>query len=626
MRLATVSAKGSRFVVTLDGVEGQPFDEIIKSTGELEVRYDGALRPVLAYKWQGPVAFSPDGRRYAYVARLGKELIVILDGKEIHRAAYSPSFPPIAHLFFSPDSRHLFFYSRTSDTMQSHRLMIDGKPVSPAFTGIPAPFFSPDGSRWGLLAVKPGTTDELFLLIDGKDAGYVGSLPRFTPDGRRIVSIRRNGPQEGGGYSVLVDGKPTLTVPSLHNDNYVLSSRGDIAVIGIMEGGTKRQLFINGKLAPAGDHVWGVTFSPDGKRWAAQCNDDPLSWVVVDGVKHQHYARVSAIAFTPDSSRCVYVAESGVKKFVVIDGEEGAGAAQIVEPPFFAETGHRIAYVVKETAQGLGGHRAMIDREPLTVAQGIRRFTLSRDGSRHAYTAALDALSTRLIIDGEAVGTGFAQGDQVLFSPDSRHVAAVARPPDGRNQALYLDGHYISSDDLKLTSLLAFTPDARHLLTVAQESAPRGGVGNVQAYQLNGERVAQFSGRGLTWANPVEGRRAWEVQADGSIVLIGSEPTADRTYGPMKRVTVNPAKTGDLASWVNEIKSAREQAIAEAEQAKAKAEADRIAAAEERKQAQAEAAAARAKAKADAAAARAEAKAEADAIRAKAKADAKAKR
>ena len=326
MRVATVSAKGSRFVVTLDGVEGQPFDEIIKSTGELEVRYDGALRPVLAYKWQGPVAFSPDGRRYAYVARLGKELIVILDGKEIHRAAYSPSFPPIAHLFFSPDSRHLFFYSRTSDTMQSHRLMIDGKPVSPAFTGIPAPFFSPDGSRWGLLAVKPGTTDELFLLIDGKDAGYVGSLPRFTPDGRRIVSIRRNGPQEGGGYSVLVDGKPTLTVPSLHNDNYVLSSRGDIAVIGIMEGGTKRQLFINGKLAPAGDHVWGVTFSPDGKRWAAQCNDDPLSWVVVDGVKHQHYARVSAIAFTPDSSRCVYVAESGVKKFVVIDGEEGAGA------------------------------------------------------------------------------------------------------------------------------------------------------------------------------------------------------------------------------------------------------------------------------------------------------------
>ena len=109
MRLAIVSAKGSRFVVTLDGVEGQPFDEIIKSTGELEVLYDGALRPVLAYKWQGPVAFSPDGRRYAYVARLGKELIVILDGKEIHRAVYSPSFPPIAHLFFSPDSRHLFF-------------------------------------------------------------------------------------------------------------------------------------------------------------------------------------------------------------------------------------------------------------------------------------------------------------------------------------------------------------------------------------------------------------------------------------------------------------------------------------------------------------------------------------
>src|SRR5690606_2748511 len=113
------------------------------------------------------------------------------------------------------------------------------------------------------------------------------------------------------------------------------SARGDIAAIGIMEGGLKRQLFINGKLAPAGDRVWSVTFSPDGKRWAAQCADSPLFWVVVDGQEHQHYPRVGNLAFSPDSSRLVYEAESGAKKFVVIDGEEGDGVLHLSERPFF---------------------------------------------------------------------------------------------------------------------------------------------------------------------------------------------------------------------------------------------------------------------------------------------------
>lgn len=626
MHVATMHAKGSRFVVTVDGVEGPAFDEILKTAGELEVRYEPvSLRPVLAYKWQGPVAFSPDGKRHAYTARLGKEIVVMLDNKEIHRAPHSDSFPPVSHVFFSPDSRHLFFYSRTTHTAQSHVLMIDGKAATEPFTGTPAPIFSADGRRWLLLAAKPGASGEPFLVIDGKNAGYVGANPQFSPDGKRVVSIRGNDRSAGGGSSVLVDGKPILTVPSLHNGNYVLSARGDVAAIGVMEGGARRQLFINGKPAPAADNAYSVIFSPDGKRWAAQCIEHPMSWVVVDGVKHQHYSRVSNIAFTPDSSKSVYVAESGTKKFVVIDGEEDAGSAHVVESPFFAETGNRIAYVVKETPQGLGGHRATIDRQPLTIDQAIRRFTLSPDGSRHAYTAAVDALSTRLIIDEELVGTGFAQGDQVLFSADSRHVAAIVRPPEGKNQALYLDGTYISSDDFKATSLETFTPDARHLLTFARESAARGGVGNVHTYHLNGDEIAQFAQRGVTWANPVEQRKSWEVQQDGSIVLVGPAPTADRTYGPMKRVTVVPSKGGDLAAWVDEVESARERILAEAEAAKAKAEADRLAAAEERKRAKEEAAASRLKAREEAAAERKRKQEEAAAAKAKAREEAAAK-
>jgi WD40 repeat protein len=628
LHLATVSAQGSRFVVTVDGTAGPPFDEILPVAGALELGVAPAtLQPAVAYRWRGPVAFSPDGRRHAYVGRLGKDLVVMLDGKEIYRTPHSlgRDQPPVYALSFTPNSQHLFFYRTTTDTMFSNQLMLDGKPATPAFAGNPIPFFSADGRRWGLLAAKPTAPHDPFLIIDGKDAGYVGLRPRFTPDGKRVVSIR-SADATGRQRSVLVDGKPALTVPALHQDDYVLSARGDIAAIGIMDGG-KRQLFINGRPAPGGEHAWSVTFSPDGKRWAAQCSDHPMHWVVVDGKAHQHYHRVSNVAFTPDSSKCVYLAESPTKKFVVIDGQEDAGAQHISTPPFFAERGDRVAYVAK-VQPGHGGQQATLNHAPLRVAHGITRFTLSPDGSRHAFTAAQDALSTQLIIDGEVVGTGFAQGDQVLFSADSRQVAAIARPPGGSNQALYLNGNYIASNELKADALLAFTPDGRHLLSMARGSAPRGAVGNLETYHLNGQPVAQFAARGVQWANPPTERRAWELQSDGTIVLLGVEPTSDQSYGVMKRVTVAPEKTGDLSTWVSDLTTARERALAEAEEAKARAEAARLAelaarkqaqedAAAARKQAREEAEAARKKAQADAAAARAKAKAEADAARAK---------
>lgn len=607
MHVATVSAKGSRFVVTVDGVESPPFDEIMKATGELELRYDSNLQPVQGYKWQGPVAFSPDGRRHAYVARIDKELLVMLDGKEIYRAPYSLSFPSVAHLFFSPDGKRLFFYARTTDTMQSHQLMIDGKVASPAFIGNPAPFFSSDGSRWGLLAARAGSNEGLFLLIDGKDAGYIGVGPQFTPDGKRVVSVRRSSgePQQ----ALLVDGKPLFAADLI--ESYAISATGDIAAIASPAAGPK-QLYLNGKPVPGTENVSGVIFSPDGKRWAAWCASHPSSWVVVDGKRQQNYTRVYDVAFSPDSSKIVYVAETGVKKFVVVDGREDNGSANLLVRPFFADTGHALAYAVSET-NALGSRRVILDGGPQPLGRNVRQLTLSADGKRHAYYLASDALVSRLIIDGEEIGGANAEGDQVLFSPDSRTVVALARPPQPQEgRSLYANGNFISSKELPIITILGFTPDSRHLLTTARESTPTGGQ-NVQVYRLNGQVVAEFANRGVPWVNSGT-TRVWEAQPDGSILLVGPTANPNGTAGPMKRVRVVPEKNApDLTAWTAEVAAERERARAAAAAEKAQAEADRIAAANARKQAQA-----------DAAAARAAAKAEADAARAKKKADAAA--
>jgi hypothetical protein len=171
LHLATVCAKGSRFVVVIDGVEGEKFDQILNAAGEVNVQYfDTGFVMNQGFKWQGPVAFSPDGTRYAYAARLSKEIIVILDGKEIYRAPFSQVAAPVSLLSFTPDGKHLFFYTQTMDTFQSFQLMMDGKPATPPFNATPYPRFSEDGTRWMLVGTSVGENPAPMLIIDGCSA------------------------------------------------------------------------------------------------------------------------------------------------------------------------------------------------------------------------------------------------------------------------------------------------------------------------------------------------------------------------------------------------------------------------------------------------------------------------
>jgi len=255
LHLATVHPKGSRFAVTVDGVQGPPFDEILRvALGELDRAFErraGEMAPTQH------VAFSPDGTRYAYAARAGKEILVIADGREIYRApipAAGGTTVPLSldqlvrSLTFSSDGKRVLFYVPAEDAPKEQiydpvqgmqmpsslavRLMIDGKPASPPLTPtiMHLPRFNADGSRWVLLGGRPGAGGMGSLIVDGKDAGDVGSpeqfgvemvkigdqsrhvhfgLPQFTPDGKRLVVLRHN--QKAQAHELLVDGKPILT-------------------------------------------------------------------------------------------------------------------------------------------------------------------------------------------------------------------------------------------------------------------------------------------------------------------------------------------------------------------------------------------------------------------------------
>lgn len=640
MSLATTQPKDGKFVVTVNGVAGEAFDQILLTVPTFDTEYDTAgviMQQSVARR--GPVALSPDGKRHAYAGLRGGEVIVILDGKELFRAPHSPAAPPVSLLQFTPDGKQVFFYSQTADTMQSFRLMVDGKPATPAFDGTPQPVFSADGSRWLLSAGQAKQPGQRMLIVDGKDAGYSGQRVRFSPDGRHVVCV--SGAERD--QRLLVDGKPVLSAPFI--ERFRIGATNDVAAIVRPSAGTgdvfKQTLYLNGKLVPGTEGVADVFFSPDGKHWAARLQRDmaTVAWVMADGQKQQDYDKVSDLGFSPDSSTLAYVASRGAKQFMVTNGVEDEGNDLIRSRPTFAAQGRKFVYAAGNQPLALkmyaGGQASPVHRN-------VFRLALSPDGRRLAYFAGLDGNTTEFIVDGVAVTRDGAFGGSAVFSPDSKHLAAATRKPQGYG-TVYLDGVFLP-ERLALGMPLEFTPDSQHLLTVAAGDATlHPGVG--PRYFLDGELVAEFSNRSLPWENsprmkrdatagavlpfgvssvtPDPDAKPWEFMPDGTIVLVGPAPDPAGA-GPMKRVVITPSPDTTPASWLAAVKLNEEKAMAEAEAARIKAEADKAAAAAKAK-ADAEAVAAKRKADYDAAVA-AKQKARQDALDAKAKAAAEKKK
>ena len=215
---------------------------------------------------QGPVAFSPDGKRYAYAARTGMDVFVLLDGKEIFRGKQSLSAPPVQTMQFTPDSRHLYFFSASGDTLNSTVLMMDGKPVSPPVNEITPLVFSADGSHWVFTAGSAKQPRDRVVLIDGKLAPVPMREPAHL--GRRAARRLRDphAPGMKTAVAVLVDGK--LTVGGSRITALKFSPAGDVFVAA-NDVTNIATLYRNGVAVPSSVGVTSVLFSADGRHYGA---------------------------------------------------------------------------------------------------------------------------------------------------------------------------------------------------------------------------------------------------------------------------------------------------------------------------------------------------------------------
>lgn len=526
--LATVTQKGSRMVVVIDGVEGPKFDEI--------TNVDIVNQPVL---------FSPDGARSAYVGRSGDDYVLMVDGKEAMRpgnARETQGTNPVSTLTFTPDGKHLWFLQRVKrkDGGTAQALVWDGVQEIPGGT---TPIVSSDGDHHAYVAVNPNDSNQQTVMLDGKPAGYAGTEPKFTGDGKHLLVRTYVKTDKGNGQAlqVLVDGKPFLKA----QEATIFPAPVGEGVVSVVHrsgaNGTETFLVIAGKKIEGSEAaaIDRVDFSPDGKRYAAECRSAAgAGFVVVDGKKGQQYQNISNVAFSPDSSRCAYLANLNGKTFVVVDDDESDGylTAQNV---IFGGGGKRTAYLGQTDPNA---KVLVIDGKPSPVkAVNFSEVQFSDDGARCAWLMPSNN-ALHLVIDGkesadmnvrtfQCIPNGPQQS--IVLSRDGKHVAAFATGTGNDPKlGLWLDGVLVQATP-NLTQP-TFTPDGKHLfwLTIDQRA-------NQQQIFADGVACAQFTGGFL-----IPQGRTWEMGEDGVLTVVVQDGEK------MRRLRITPSSGASVETLV----------------------------------------------------------------------------
>jgi hypothetical protein len=545
---AAVIPKGSRQAVVYDGVEGPRFDAIatpgffsFHGTGGQSKQISeaaGTTRSTLSNGLSGPtvgsqILFNAQGTHFAYVGRSGTEFAVILDGKEIHRSEYQI----VQFLAFSPEGEHLVAIATNKD-QGSYRVIVDGQ-AGPWGRDISEVFFTADGKHYAYLGGQPGNQAK-WMMIDGRQVKYVGDIVGFASNGLLLTRV-----DTGAGVTLLGNGKPMTQVGSIDHLN-IEPNTGKLIMLVKPPAGTPPRdkptmLTVDGQIVPGteGISVTNSWFSPDGKRYAVLCkrySPQQETFLIVDGKKELVYQNIFesppyAPAFSPDSTKLAYLAQSPSGTFLVIDGEE-SDALQGATFPIWSRAGSRYAWSGMVTGQK---QVFFVDGKsiPLPPRAAPNYFRFSDDGA-HTVWSYGDASAQTLVVDGTPVagvaGLSFLGGEAfdgrdaiVKFSPDGKHVAYVGRDQKNNSrQGVWVDGKLIAPSTRPQINRVTFTPDSQHVAW-----AVMGLKDNRGAYSVfvDGQEVLAFNN---SMADITPG--AWEMAADGTLTFLGADGVAFKRY------------------------------------------------------------------------------------------------
>jgi dipeptidyl aminopeptidase/acylaminoacyl peptidase len=237
---------------------------------------------------QAYVAFSPDGKGFAYIRtnRPNPGVTVIANGKPM-----GPTYTQAHYLLWSADGSR-FAYVGNSPT--GWFPVVDGEELS-GYSSILDFQFSPDGKRYAFVGHDAAKGQS--VVVDGKEqtkpGSEVGSL-RFSPDGKHVVFAARATVQA---YQPILDGvaKPhnlgnffsvTRHPLQLTFPQFLFSADGThLAYVAVALDGTgKASVYVDGTVyqGPTPSYTY-PSFSPDGKHFATVVTTGKGWGVMVDG-------------------------------------------------------------------------------------------------------------------------------------------------------------------------------------------------------------------------------------------------------------------------------------------------------------------------------------------------------
>jgi WD40 repeat protein len=512
-----MTRKGSRQVVSIDGVEGPVFDEI----------------PPFTFNIQTSIHFSPTGGRSAYVGRRGGDFIAVIDGKEAGTLFTSQTQQSVSYsnnqgwkFWFNNDGSRLA-YAAIAPAGGGWVMVVDGV-KSPVYRAIDFRQTAMNGKRFIYVAQTP---DQLWhAVVDSKPGpGYAGiTFLSVTPDGAHYAYVGSKSGTAGATAAAVIDGVEGQTyfnvsdleqAPDGRVAYVATTNRGD----GDRRGG-EAVLIVDGAIAmrATSGAPFGPTFantirpsfrspsrrvawSPDGKRFAViQPNTpNPGFTVMVNGKPSgQTYLVADELLWSADGSRFAYVGSSPTATFVIVDGQE-LPFSNISEFQFSPD-GKRYAFTA--------GSSVVVDGKEQSKAISIPNASLrfSSNSKHFAYAGQVSVANYQPFLDGVAkpawlgdfVSMTYVQPaltfPQLFFSPDGNHLAFVGRKPTATARfALWVDDVSYEVPGQSFT-FPSFSPDSKHL--------------------------AAFTTSGQGWAVMIDGK----VGANVYESLLPTQPTAAR--------------------------------------------------------------------------------------------------